>query len=98
MSGTPERVHVHYTNDAAGRVFHEHSYSDNHPTHYTQAHPEARREIVAVYLASPEAVEELTRALWQHMADFATEPESYGDPAKVAVNILAALRDQRGAS
>lgn len=47
-------------------------------------------------LASPQAAEELARALHKHMADFAAEPESYATPAEVAANILAALRDQRG--
>lgn len=63
--------------------------------HYRAA---IEREAVAAYLASPQAAEELARALYKHMADFATDPESYGDPAKVAANILAALRDLRDAS
>lgn len=40
----------------------------------------------------------MVRALHDHGKAFMAEPESFGRPEDVAAAILAALRDQRGAS
>lgn len=70
------------------------------------------REAVAAYLASPEAVEELARALW--LTAYPSDDPTTDDPPVMEVGdlsdsgtattqglaaaLLAALRDQRGAS
>lgn len=72
---SPDREHVHYTNDPAGKVFHEHPYSDGHGQSYAAAHGAT---------PAPLNVERLARALVRATREQAGEPNGEGWPGYVS--------------